>query len=116
VTSIVEFLQARLAEDQADFAEVHARNCECLRTLPLPCDCSGPARALREVEAKRRIVKAHEPVHPVLLREGAPSSDEGLTILSYCPVCETEEPPCPTLRALASVYADHPDCQEEWVV
>jgi hypothetical protein len=115
MTSIVEVLQARMAEDEADWADAHARDCRFLRTLPLPCDCTRPARALREVQAKKRIANEHEPVHPVLLRDGAPSSNEGLTILSSCRVCQTEEPPCPTLRALASVYANHPDCEEDWV-
>ena len=114
MTSIVAFLEARLAEDAANRDEMHARDCTSLRPLPLPCDCPGPARALREFKAKARIVTEHAPVHPVVLRELAPSSDDGLVILSYCPVCDSEEPPCSTLRAVTSVYADHPDYRAEW--
>jgi hypothetical protein len=112
----MEFLEARLAEDAANRDEIHARNCTSLRFLPLPCDCPGPARALRELEAKARIVDEHAPVHPVVLRELVSSSQEGLVILSFCPVCDSEEPPCSTLRALTSVYSDHPDYRQEWTL
>jgi hypothetical protein len=62
-----------------------------------------PARVLAECEAKRRIVERHYEV---------PASD---IMWSSCPVCR-ETWPCPDLRALASVYADHADYREEWRV
>ena len=57
-----------------------------------------PARVLAECEAKRQIVELHAEVE----KAGA-----------SCAVC-WEDYPCPTLRILTSVYADHPDFREEW--
>ena len=68
-----------------------------------------PARALREVEAKRRILEEHTPA---------------LTN-SSCRICTTREEgvdrqsrryrfPCPTIRLLALPYSDHPDYRDEW--
>jgi hypothetical protein len=59
-----------------------------------------PARTLREVEAKRRILDEHA------LNGWA------------CSTCDNEDVeqsfPCPTLRLLASVWAGHPDYRPEW--
>lgn len=57
----------------------------------------GPARVLREIDAKRQLLALHT--------EG--SSD------LFCAHCE-HEPPCPTLRLLALPYADRPGYREEW--
>lgn len=70
-----------------------------------------PARALREVRAKQRIIAEH----PIL------------TAWSVCTRCSDfsehgGEPlrkvpgPCNTLRLLALPYAQHPDYQQEWAV
>lgn len=67
-----------------------------------------PARVFAECEAKRRIVALHRP-------ERYADVDE-----HFCTTCRagaferTVDWPCPTLRALALPYADHPDYQEEW--
>lgn len=53
-----------------------------------------PARVLREIAAKRAILELHAEAG---MGDCAHSSD-----------------PCPTLRHLAAVYADHPDYQPEW--
>jgi hypothetical protein len=75
----------------------------------------NPARVLAEVDAKRRLVKLHE---PVVLRGGA-----GAQYFETTTVCRSCEPPrqfpenafpCPTLRVLALPYAEHPDFREEW--
>lgn len=58
-----------------------------------------PARVLREVEAKRQILEAH-------------GGDLGPQVM-FCPHCE-HDTPCPTVRLLAAVYADHPDYRPEW--
>ena len=69
----------------------------------------NPARVLAECEAKRSIVAEH--------------TRPGWTVT--CPRCLGDQPelasgtawraaPCPTLRALALPYADHPDYREEW--
>ena len=73
------------------------------------CDCAAPARILAACEAHRRIVEAH------------PRS----VALDYCETCFSgdfgrlddplhEDWPCPTLRALAAIYADRDGYREEW--
>lgn len=62
-----------------------------------------PARVLAECEAKRRIVAQHRP------------GKEGDT----CEMCTSGGPdaqgwPCDTVRYLAAVYADHPDYDLDW--
>jgi hypothetical protein len=73
-----------------------------------------PARVLAECAAKRRIVEMHW---------ATTSSFLGREITSCCAECSPEgnwdsapdvPHPCPTLRILASVYADHPDYRREW--
>jgi len=68
-----------------------------------------PARVLREVAAKRRIMERH-------------SLSEASSITAYCEGCPGDEigypvvelNDCPELRDLAAVYSDHPDYREEW--
>jgi hypothetical protein len=61
-----------------------------------------PARVLREVEAKRSLVNAHE-------RRPMSKGDT-----ADCAHCWGAVWPCPTLRLLASVYDDRPGYQETW--
>ena len=69
-----------------------------------------PARVLREVEAKRRIIDEH------------PCREDSIDGSRTCPTCIVDwqwpkfEPwPCLTLRLLALPYADHAEYrQEEW--
>ncbi len=64
-----------------------------------------PARVLREVAGKRAIVDLH--VRMIETATGRPSA--------FCDVCDAPSLwPCPTLRHLAAVYADHPDYDKEW--
>lgn len=72
-----------------------------------------PARVLREVEAKRRIVEIHRVVGGF--------EDEDMTDLGPgCSECGYSAEYgdrggwCETLRLLASLYDDRPGCQEEW--
>ena len=91
MTDLVEFLRARLDEDEqaaqranamADHAWASSSD-EVIRTARGELGSFyDPARVLREVEVKREIVKLHGIVH--------------------------------TLRLLAMPYADHPDYQQEW--
>lgn len=65
-----------------------------------------PARVLREVAAKRRILAAHQ------------------VDADYCTTCSVEvndgydrapvAAPCPTLLDLASVWSEHPDYDQAW--
>lgn len=67
------------------------------------CDCGYPARVLAECAAKRAIVEVHH---------------EYLAVCSHCVelggAYDREAWPCSTLRALASVHADHPDFDPSW--
>jgi hypothetical protein len=69
---------------------------------------NDPARSRRETAIKRAILALHERI---------PAADH--TRGDRCRTCHSEVPesgvwPCPTLRLLASVYADHPDYQPDW--
>lgn len=64
-----------------------------------------PARVLREVEAKRRIVGLAGPIV-----EAVPEDDWGETMHETA----MAEALRPVLRLLALPYADHPDYRQEW--
>lgn len=77
-----------------------------------------PARVLAECAAKRAIIEEHSPVD---------YSGIGMKSPNACNLCGVEKTmsdwewdensyPCNTLRALAAIYADHPDYQEAWAV
>lgn len=78
-------------------------------------------RVLAECAAKRRIVEEHAERTWIRVL-GDDSSREGLGTCAACAVWDegdydgppAVEWPCPTLRALASVYADHPEFRAEW--
>lgn len=141
--TIAEFLLERIAEDGAsareaadalpgkwaswnrswdherrDLAADHGR----VATIPIGADehiaRHDPARVLAECAAKRAIVDEHDEVTPGVLPRG---------VADTCGRCaDVEEAdfggtpmvrwPCPTLRHLAAVYADHPDYRDEWHV
>lgn len=69
-----------------------------------------PARVLREVAAKRAIVKIHR---PYVQDELDPNTKV------TCAGCDTEHPedwPCAHLKLIASIYSDHPNYRTEWAV
>ena len=137
--TITEFLLARIAEDEAVLERrgafphsthgldaAGAYNPRCPDCLGLP----GKARVLAECKAKRAILAEHRPeVETVEWFDTV--SDTGTA--PVCPSCRPKEPiewhprpgeagvrpegfvptyvlaPCPTLQALAAVYANHPD-------
>ena len=92
--TLADFLLARIAED-----EVNAQR--YVEVLPDGDMAPLFRRVLREVEAKRRIVGLHSGDNDTMCQ-----SWEGNYV----------EEPCPTLRALASVYADHEDYRAEWAL
>lgn len=57
-----------------------------------------PARVLADVAAKRKIVEMHHPIDPCDAHDGATQKTVN----------------CDTLRALASMYADHPEFDPAW--
>lgn len=141
MTDIVEFLEARLAEDEAlahatteyqpidewDAVGVEdaenpeiARKCwtvveiamprrsnQAARSLMTHIAHHDPARVLREVKAKRSILAEHTDDEGQCARC---LDSDGITYLG----AYTAPWPCPTLRALAAVYSDHPDYRPDW--
>lgn len=75
----------------------------------------NPARVLAECAAKRQIIELHLAGH-------RPGDDRCWYCQSDCRVehgeamATWETWPCPTLRIMASVYADRPGFQPEWAV
>lgn len=128
--TLVEFLKSRLDEDEqaAKAAPWEFDNEEWPFWIETPIeyerkregtegyrDRFTPARVLREIEAKRRLVFLHE---PMVLRAGG-----GAAHFDTTTVCRTCEPPkvfpetaypCDTIRLLALPYADRSDYRQEW--
>lgn len=113
--TIVEFLTARLDDDEA--VAQAARPHEHLRTrdnasLAVVEDdgystCSiTSGRVLREIEAKRRII-----AFALTYRESAEQETVASRKFIAEIMAETAED---ALKPLAAVYADHEDFQEEW--
>ena len=119
---LTEFLTARVDEDEAAAKAAAARGGSIWpnsdyenRTPELEhARRHDPARALREVEAKRAILAAHMP---------GEFGYRQIEIL--CRTCVTghyvymdddaADPwPCVTVRALAAIWNGHPDYRDEW--
>lgn len=98
MSDIVEFLRARLDEDEAAAAHM---DCPCAQDAALAPDC--PERVQREAAAKRAILAIHE-------YEWLGPDDAAW---KGCPL-DVEEWPCRTVRVLAAVYSDHPDYDPKW--
>lgn len=143
-TSIVDFLNARLDEDERVVAphRVYVDTDGCL-SYPLEQWADGedrlpnhhnvwqrihdPARVLREVAAKQRVLERHREVREDdhegwLWSEWNASRGVSQPCLGCwvsgdpdSPVTEHVEN-CPELRDLAAIYADHPDYRQEWDV
>ena len=117
--TLTEFLLARIAEDEA-----LSRPYQCKRawvayggpvddgptTVPAITRRLDPARVLAECEAKRRIVGEHGGGFVCESCAGEPR----IAYKAVVPLPTAKRAPCPTLRALGVVYADHPDYQPEW--
>lgn len=141
--SIVEFLKARIDEDEAtargrsNAAPIHYSGCyyySCSLDSGWFCDCDEDGKAttrlLAERAAKRSIIKQHED-WPVLV-ETEPDFEQTaitdtshltysmsrkiawLTEREYVKRFGTEAPTTLMIRSLAAVYSDHPDYQEDW--
>ena len=117
MTTVVEFLRARIAEDEW---EARAR----LANLSVVLAESRWRRQLAECEAKRRILDFHES-WPVMVEEPPrfEARDGGLESIAFSVSQRmafltqeeyrrrfgVEPPTSPMLAALAAVYSDHPD-------
>ena len=71
-----------------------------------------PARVLREVEAKRKILAEHARGYPTTYPEPSGQPTCGTC---HCGGWDWEpcDWPCGTVLALAAVYSDHPDYRQE---
>ena len=114
--TLVEFLLARIAEDETKARDAQADAMVGARWKRWPEDAyteiqtmvlSSSRRALAECEAKRRIVERET---ERLREQWRARRDEHRETFD-----EWLRPPYgETLRILASVYADHPDYDEAW--
>ena len=122
MSELVAFLNARLDSDEAIARKVESDpnapdwdSWPEVHSLETTSDdvvvTATPARVLREVEAKRRILALHQPRQMDRWQVCAhcrPVDPE-------CPDDLTSEPwPCRTLRTLTGVWSDHPDYDPEW--
>lgn len=125
--TLVEFLAARLDDDEA-VAQRAARWNEGCRDWATDGEPDwehiarhDPARVLREVEAKRRIVAMHEGEHECRdIRTGVYPPDAhlmgetpGEPWMHYA-TDYFEGEPCATLRVLALPYVDCEGFKDEW--
>jgi hypothetical protein len=117
MSDLAEFLLARIAEDEAtDMGLPHRGDCRIFGGWPgapdsfVGCDCGLSTRVLAECEAKRQIVELHAGDAPICMDGFRPGlSHEGL--LHSQSTNGVPDGYCDTVRALAAVYADHPDYQ-----
>ncbi len=98
MTDLVAFLRARLDEDEAEARETADADAEFWSDVKgdgTYFDRFGPARVLREVEAKRVIIAECEPRARAGIGAARMAAQR-------------------TLRILATVYRGHPDYRPEW--
>ena len=105
--TIVEFLEARIAEDEADArAADDGRLLACSKKDHMVINDAGfmqtftPSRVLREVAAKRAIMAEHG-----MGQDPCDAHD-----------AMYESVPCDVILNLAAIYLDHPDYQSEWAI
>lgn len=104
MTTLTEFLLARIAEDEAvGFRGIGEPSRKPLDTVDLDdwpdVIVAHSSRVLAECKAKRAIVQFH-----------------GSEILGICQEYDGDTYPCRTLRALAQPYADHADFESGWAL
>lgn len=115
--NITEFLEARIAEDEAalEAVPVAAQQLDDFDfggTDDYLRFTIGYGRVIAECETKRAIVSEHaSELH----------SNHGIRQAGGCARCNWDRElgwvrsgPCATLMSIAAVYANHPDYQQEW--
>jgi len=125
--TITEFLEARIAEDEAVARRVAdgpgepgGRGIWSVAIGVSGNDAkfahvaSDPARVLAECAAKRAVVE----LHPVYIYTDEEPGFEMELSDHVCPIGVPSPVvgPCKTLRALAAVYADHEDYRNGWAL
>lgn len=121
MVGIVEFLNARLNEDVVIAfmgEEWSAEDWEAAAGSGIVATHIArhdPARALREVTAKRALIAPHTRDDWYELADETTGSCESCS--SYCDEAGCRHVvrwPCATLKAIAAVYADHEDYRTDW--
>lgn len=113
MSDLVEFLLARITEDEHD-----------AEGMAVWDDGSSQRRALAECEAKRRIIGLHHSQPNWTERQHNEPGPRAVFDVIFdtleCAECsgsiisDLVDWPCPTLRLLSLPYADHPDYRAEW--
>jgi hypothetical protein len=114
--TVTEFVLARLGEDEANLPD---------ETADLHHETWWRWERYRDqCAAMRKIVEEHPmTTAEVLPREdGAHSERYGWAVLDVCETCTSwgqeehhyERYPCPTIRAVASIWSDHPQFDPDW--
>jgi hypothetical protein len=136
MTALSEFLLARIAEDEEAARHSLDGDIEYLPSVTtkrgdvIYLGVTHPTRVLAECEAKRKIVALHESWLTLVQTPAKLERDDDgnldnyvfrmsqeiawLTTREYVTRFGTDPPTAPMLAALAAVYADHPDYDEEW--
>jgi hypothetical protein len=97
--TITEFLEARITEDEAAANDLMGER-------------EGD-RVLAECAAKRAIIAEHGEQEVASLDRA--TWGQPFIVCRVCAIGARQVvAPCPTLRALAAVYADHPDYDPAW--
>lgn len=122
MSSLTDFLLARIAEDEAARDDVHHERCglvlcsDCTAG-PFPCDCGRPARVLAECEAKRRIADQHLDNVNAVTAYRSPQWVAAMTEQDRVHAQKAEARCAATERvvlALAQVYRSHPAFDTRW--
>jgi hypothetical protein len=104
--TIVEFLEARITEDEARATSGWARRGDARwETNDYGQNFLTPSAILAECAAKRAIIGMHETY--------ASAVPESVGIAAVGARCG-QEVTCDVLRALAAVYKDHSDHDPQW--
>lgn len=112
--TITEFLEARIAEDEARASSGWARLGDTRwETTNEGQDFLTPSAVIAECAAKRAIIEAHDWVKDEGWQSG---KDHGYL---WCGSCGTLDDapvpyPCETMEAIAAIYKDHRDYRQKW--
>ena len=118
--TLAGFLAARLDEDEAAAKAQAQRGTVVMYTDGEPTQAEAeyfatisPARVLREVAAKRKILALH-----VLATRHEPTATDPRLADVTCEICgwvsDIEGSACETLLMLAAPYSDHPGYDPRW--
>lgn len=102
--TLAEFLLDRIAEDAVALRQPLSRPMSTAEAAPT-ADASR-AQLMEDIAVKRATIQLHVPRNPDSV------AVDGV-VIGICAQC-SRMLPCPTLKALALSYADHPEYRNEW--